>query len=400
MVDAHVRTAITSSSSTASTTDDNAHLVNQGIHEVVDPLFDSGARQGRRRGVDAGLGSDHGTGARWSRSSPVRTTTSTASSLRTTAWQAGSSLHSRPSSSPGRCRTTGQDASLEGLQHVLLGYAGREHLQGHPHCRPRRPRKIAAAILSGQTPEGLFNGSTNNGQVDVPTVFLDGGADHDRQHPDADRQRLDHEGRSSARSAMACRHGEHLQVGVRLTDPRETSGSGGSAAAPASRGTPLLEMPRHLEALRRRPGADGRRLRALRRRGRRARRRQRRRQVDADQGDRRDAPAGRGARSSSRARRSRSTRRADATRLGIETVYQDLALCDNLDVVANMFLGRETIGQVPGPDLLRPLRELRDGAPGARRARGPQRDDDRRAFVPASPRSPAGSASRSRSRVR
>ena len=31
----------------------------------------------------------------------------------------------------------------------------------------------------------------------------------------------------------------------------------------------------------------------------------------------------------------------DATRLGIETVYQDLALCDNLDVVQNMFLGRE-----------------------------------------------------------
>jgi D-xylose transport system ATP-binding protein len=31
----------------------------------------------------------------------------------------------------------------------------------------------------------------------------------------------------------------------------------------------------------------------------------------------------------------------DATHLGVETVYQDLALCDNLDVVANMFLGRE-----------------------------------------------------------
>lgn len=31
----------------------------------------------------------------------------------------------------------------------------------------------------------------------------------------------------------------------------------------------------------------------------------------------------------------------DATRLGIETVYQDLALCDNLDVVANLWLGRE-----------------------------------------------------------
>jgi D-xylose transport system ATP-binding protein len=31
----------------------------------------------------------------------------------------------------------------------------------------------------------------------------------------------------------------------------------------------------------------------------------------------------------------------DATDLGIATVYQDLALCDNLDVVANLYLGRE-----------------------------------------------------------
>jgi D-xylose transport system ATP-binding protein len=31
----------------------------------------------------------------------------------------------------------------------------------------------------------------------------------------------------------------------------------------------------------------------------------------------------------------------DAVKLGIEIVYQDLALCDNLDVVQNMYLGRE-----------------------------------------------------------
>jgi D-xylose transport system ATP-binding protein len=31
----------------------------------------------------------------------------------------------------------------------------------------------------------------------------------------------------------------------------------------------------------------------------------------------------------------------DASALGIEIVYQDLALCDNLDIVENMFLGRE-----------------------------------------------------------
>jgi len=31
----------------------------------------------------------------------------------------------------------------------------------------------------------------------------------------------------------------------------------------------------------------------------------------------------------------------DAKRFGIETVYQDLALCDNLDISSNVFLGRE-----------------------------------------------------------
>jgi len=35
-----------------------------------------------------------------------------------------------------------------------------------------------------------------------------------------------------------------------------------------------------------------------------------------------------------------------AAALGIEVVYQDLALCDNLDIVQNMFLGRELVNGV------------------------------------------------------
>jgi D-xylose transport system ATP-binding protein len=47
----------------------------------------------------------------------------------------------------------------------------------------------------------------------------------------------------------------------------------------------------------------------------------------------------------------------EATSLGIETVYQDLALCDNLDVVANLFLGRERVRPaVPG--LLKTIDEI------------------------------------------
>jgi D-xylose transport system ATP-binding protein len=46
----------------------------------------------------------------------------------------------------------------------------------------------------------------------------------------------------------------------------------------------------------------------------------------------------------------------DATDLGIATVYQDLALCDNLDVVENLYLGREEAGDGPTA-ILRPLDE-------------------------------------------
>ncbi|MDX6623655.1 MAG: D-xylose transport system ATP-binding protein [Solirubrobacterales bacterium] len=52
------------------------------------------------------------------------------------------------------------------------------------------------------------------------------------------------------------------------------------------------------------------------------------------------------------------SRPQDATELGIATVYQDLALCDNLDVVANLFLGREEVS--PGPGVVsRQLNEVR-----------------------------------------
>jgi D-xylose transport system ATP-binding protein len=47
---------------------------------------------------------------------------------------------------------------------------------------------------------------------------------------------------------------------------------------------------------------------------------------------------------------------SDAVDLGIATVYQDLALCDNLDVVENLFLGREELAG--GPAVVAPLDEV------------------------------------------
>ena len=47
----------------------------------------------------------------------------------------------------------------------------------------------------------------------------------------------------------------------------------------------------------------------------------------------------------------------DSTNLGIETVYQDLALCDNLNVVANLYVGRE-LKKTVLPGLLHRLDEI------------------------------------------
>ena len=57
---------------------------------------------------------------------------------------------------------------------------------------------------------------------------------------------------------------------------------------------------------------------------------------------------------------------SDAVHLGIATVYQDLALCDNLDVVENLFLGREEksggpagfVGQLDEVDMEKQTGEL------------------------------------------
>jgi D-xylose transport system ATP-binding protein len=49
----------------------------------------------------------------------------------------------------------------------------------------------------------------------------------------------------------------------------------------------------------------------------------------------------------------RFTSPAEAKAAGIETVYQDLSLCTNVDVVANFFMGRELTKRVLGIPILR-----------------------------------------------
>ena len=81
----------------------------------------------------------------------------------------------------------------------------------------------------------------------------------------------------------------------------------------------------------------------------------------------------------------------DAARLGIEVVYQDLALADNLDVVQNMYLGRELI------DRHAAARRDHDGGAREGDARLAVRDHPAARSARRWPGSRAGSGSRSRS---
>ena len=83
----------------------------------------------------------------------------------------------------------------------------------------------------------------------------------------------------------------------------------------------------------------------------------------------------------------------EAKAAGIETVYQDLSLCTNVDVVANFFMGRELTRKVFGIPVLRE-REMYDET--AERARRRRHAASRRSGSTSSI-SPAASARRSSS---
>ena len=153
-----------------SPTDDNAHLVNQGIHAVLDPLFQSKARvlvdeqwtpgwdptkaqnlmeqilTKANNGVDGVVSANDG-------------------------MSGGIIAALKAQGLDGKVKTTGQDASLEGVQNVILGLQGTSVFKDFRLQAPAAA-EIAAAIIQGKKPTNI-NATVNNGQVDVPSVMLE-----------------------------------------------------------------------------------------------------------------------------------------------------------------------------------------------------------------------------------
>ena len=114
-----------------SPTDDNAHLVNKGIHSVLDPLFKSGARVKVAEQWTPGW--DPPTAQREMEQILTKANNKVDGVVSANDGMAGGIIAAlKAQGLAGKVKTTGQDASLEGMQNVILGYAGRDGVQGLP----------------------------------------------------------------------------------------------------------------------------------------------------------------------------------------------------------------------------------------------------------------------------
>jgi D-xylose transport system substrate-binding protein len=152
-----------------SPTDDNAHAVNKGIHQVFDPLFKSGARVKVAEQWTPGW--DPTKAQREMEQILTKANNEVDAVVSANDGMAGGIIAAlKAQGLEGKVPTSGQDASLEGIQNVLQGYQGVTAFKDFRLQAPAAAR-IAAAILKDQKPK-VINGSINNGQRNVPSVFL------------------------------------------------------------------------------------------------------------------------------------------------------------------------------------------------------------------------------------
>lgn len=152
-----------------SPTDDNAHLVNQGIHSVLNPLFKSKARvkvaEQWTPGWDPTKAQTEMEQILTKLNNKVDGVVSANDGM-----SGGIIAALKAQGMSGTVKTTGQDASLEGVQNVVLGTQGVTVFKDFRLQAPAAA-KIAAAVLKGTQPTNI-NAQVSNGQVKVPSVML------------------------------------------------------------------------------------------------------------------------------------------------------------------------------------------------------------------------------------
>jgi D-xylose transport system substrate-binding protein len=152
-----------------STTDQNAHYVNKGMHKVLNPLFKSGAK--KKVGEQWTPGWDPPTAQREMEQILTKTNNGVDGVVSANDGMAGGIIAAlKAQGLQGKVKTTGQDASLEGIQNIILGYQGVTAFKDL-RLQAKATATIVVAILKGKKP-GNINAKVANGSKKVPSVFL------------------------------------------------------------------------------------------------------------------------------------------------------------------------------------------------------------------------------------
>lgn len=154
--------------------DDNAHLFQRGYLSILNPLFKSKARV--RVGPAAGTWTDRWdppTAQREMEQLLTRSNNKINGVLSANDGMAGGIISAlKAAKLAGKVPVTGQDASVEGLQRILLGTQGQTVLKDFRQ-QAKAAAKITAALLKGgKCPKSLCTKRVSNGAGKVPSVIL------------------------------------------------------------------------------------------------------------------------------------------------------------------------------------------------------------------------------------
>jgi D-xylose transport system substrate-binding protein len=165
----HMKTGAKIAIINGSPTDANAHFVNQGIHSVFDPLFKSG--KAVKVGEQWTPGWDPPTAQREMEQILTKSNNAVDGVVSANDGMAGGIIAAlKAQNLQGKVPTTGQDASLEGIQNVLQGFQG---VTAFKDFRLQAPAtaKIAAAVLGNKKPANV-NGTIKAAGKAIPSVYL------------------------------------------------------------------------------------------------------------------------------------------------------------------------------------------------------------------------------------
>jgi D-xylose transport system substrate-binding protein len=152
-----------------SPTDDNAHLVNKGMHQVLDPLFKSGAKV--KVAEQWVPGWDPSKAQAQMEQILTRFGNRVDGVVSANDGMAGGIIAAlKAQGMAGKVPVSGQDATVEGLQRIILGTQGVSVFKDI-RLQAKAAAQVAAAYVKGKTPT-VFNGKVPNGKVQVPSVLL------------------------------------------------------------------------------------------------------------------------------------------------------------------------------------------------------------------------------------